>query len=89
VLEKGWEGSCREQIKLRLRDLGKDSWTWRGLVGDSKETFCSEDFLRSMRVTLLKTPCNIEYNIESELYIFCIQTSSGRTELHSVELLAE
>lgn len=56
------------------------------MVGGSKETYCSENFLESVRVTVVKPSGNRGYNTESELVIFRIQARLPVGGLSYIEL---
>lgn len=50
---------------------GRDSWDWGSIVGGGVETLFCENFLESMKETLVRTHSNRGYRYE--LAIFCSQ----------------
>lgn len=58
-------------------------------IGGCVETQQSEKFLKSMKVTLMKTASNGGYKFSPGAFLSPGKASSGRTRLNSVELLAQ
>lgn len=64
-VSKDWSGRGhlgREGMKGE--SMGTDSWNW-GHLGSSMETSCSRNFLKSLRVTQVRTAKNGRYGVHT------------------------